>query len=156
MSPQQLQRDKAACNAACLAEKKSLAEKVLTSAVILDANMMGATARVSSVGLPGGPKGLLAAHGARGLDLESHPAQARRRHAAAAAARLAARLYRRFSFSPRQPARRPRAAICRPAAQPASPHMIRKPSPAGSSARPPSELGVRARNSGRLISARDR
>ena len=52
----QLERDKAACNAACLAEKKSLAEKVLTSAVILDANMMGATARVSSVGLPGGPK----------------------------------------------------------------------------------------------------
>ncbi|MEI9953411.1 MAG: hypothetical protein WDO74_31645 [Pseudomonadota bacterium] len=53
---QQLQRDQAACNAACLAEKKSLAEKVLTSAVILDANMMGATARVTSVGLPGGPK----------------------------------------------------------------------------------------------------
>jgi len=53
---QQLQQDKAACNAACLAEKKSLADKVLTSAVILDANMMGATARVSSVGLPGGPK----------------------------------------------------------------------------------------------------
>ena len=53
---QQLQKDKAACDAACLAEKKSLAEKVLTSAVILDANMMGATARVSSVGLPGGPK----------------------------------------------------------------------------------------------------
>ena len=52
----QLQRDKAACNAACLAEKKSLAEKLLTSAVIIEANMMGATARVSSVGLPGGPK----------------------------------------------------------------------------------------------------
>jgi hypothetical protein len=53
---QQLQQDKAACNAACLAEKKSLTDKVLTSAVILDANMMGATARVSSVGLPGGTK----------------------------------------------------------------------------------------------------
>jgi len=53
---QQLQQEKAACNAACLAEKKSLAEKVLTSAVILDANMMGATARVTSVGLPGNPK----------------------------------------------------------------------------------------------------
>jgi len=52
----QLQQDKAACNAACLAEKKSLSEKVLTSAVILDANMMGATARVTSVGLPGGQK----------------------------------------------------------------------------------------------------
>ena len=50
---QQLQQEKAACNAACLAEKKSLAEKVLTSAVILDANMMGATARVTSEGLPG-------------------------------------------------------------------------------------------------------
>jgi hypothetical protein len=53
---QQLQQEKAACNAACLAEKKSLSEKVLTSAVVLDANMMGATARVTSVGLPGGPK----------------------------------------------------------------------------------------------------
>jgi hypothetical protein len=53
---QLLQQEKAACNAACLAEKKSLSEKVLTSAVILDANMMGATARVTSVGLPGNPK----------------------------------------------------------------------------------------------------
>jgi hypothetical protein len=53
---QQLQQDAAACNPACLAEKKSLADKVLTSAIILDANMMGATARVTSVGLPGGPK----------------------------------------------------------------------------------------------------
>jgi len=53
---QLLQQDKAACNATCLAEKKSLAEKVLTSAVIVDANMMGATARVTSLGLPGGPK----------------------------------------------------------------------------------------------------
>lgn len=56
---QQLQQEKAACNAACLAEKKSLSEKVLTSAVILDANMMGATARVTSVGLPGGSKTFL-------------------------------------------------------------------------------------------------
>jgi len=56
---QQLQQDKAACNAACLADKKSLAEKVLTSAVILDANMTGATARVTSIGLPGGPKTFL-------------------------------------------------------------------------------------------------
>jgi len=53
---QQLQQDKAACNTACQAEKKSLSEKVLTSAIILEANMLGATARVSSVGLPGGPK----------------------------------------------------------------------------------------------------
>ncbi|HEY3257001.1 MAG TPA: hypothetical protein VGJ91_23755 [Polyangiaceae bacterium] len=53
---QQLQQEKAACNAACLAEKKSLAAKVLTSAVLLDANMLGATARVTSVGLAGGPK----------------------------------------------------------------------------------------------------
>ncbi|HEY0466570.1 MAG TPA: hypothetical protein VGC79_20320, partial [Polyangiaceae bacterium] len=53
---QQLERDKAACNTACLAEKKALADKLLTSAVILEANMMGATARVSTVGLPGGPK----------------------------------------------------------------------------------------------------
>lgn len=52
----QLQQDKAACDAACLAERKSLAGKVLTSAVILDASMMGATARVTSVGLPGGTK----------------------------------------------------------------------------------------------------
>ncbi|MEI9941192.1 MAG: hypothetical protein WDO69_28575 [Pseudomonadota bacterium] len=56
---QQLQQEKAACNAACLAEEKSLADKVLTSAVILDANMMAATARVTSVGLPGGSKAFL-------------------------------------------------------------------------------------------------
>jgi hypothetical protein len=56
---QQLQQDKAACNAACLAEKKSLADTVLTSAVVLDANMMGATTRVTSVGLPGGSKTFL-------------------------------------------------------------------------------------------------
>jgi len=53
---QQLKQEQAACNAACLAEKKSLSEKVLTSAVILDAGLSGATARVTSVGLPGGPK----------------------------------------------------------------------------------------------------
>jgi len=53
---QQLEQEKAACNAACLAEKKTLAEKVITSAVILDGNGLGATARVTSVGLPGGPK----------------------------------------------------------------------------------------------------
>ena len=52
----QLKQEQAACNAACLGERKSLSAKVLTSAVILDASMMGATARVSSVGLPGGPK----------------------------------------------------------------------------------------------------
>jgi hypothetical protein len=53
---QQLEQEKANCNAACLAQKKSLSEKVLTSAVLLEANMMGATARVTSVGLAGGPK----------------------------------------------------------------------------------------------------
>ena len=52
----QVQTEQAACDAACLGQKKALSEKVLTSAVILDANMMGATARVTSVGLPGGPK----------------------------------------------------------------------------------------------------
>ena len=56
---QQLLQEKAACNAACLAEKKSLADKVLTSAVVLDANMMAATVRAASVGLPGGPKAFL-------------------------------------------------------------------------------------------------
>ncbi len=53
---QQLKVDQAACNAACQGEKKALAAKVLTSAVILDANVMGANTRVTSVGLPGGPK----------------------------------------------------------------------------------------------------
>lgn len=53
---QDLEREKAACNAACLAEKKALSEKVLTSAVVLDANGIGATARVTSEGLSGGPK----------------------------------------------------------------------------------------------------
>ena len=56
---QQLAQDKAACDATCLAARKDLDAKVLTSAVILDANMMGATARVTSVGLPGGPKSFL-------------------------------------------------------------------------------------------------
>ena len=53
---QQLQADRAACDAACLGARKSLEAKVLTSAVVLDANMMGAMVRVSSVGLPGSPK----------------------------------------------------------------------------------------------------
>jgi hypothetical protein len=53
---QQVQAEQAACNAACLAEKKTLADQVLTSAVLLDANVTAATARVTSVGLPGGPK----------------------------------------------------------------------------------------------------
>ncbi|HET7544370.1 MAG TPA: hypothetical protein VFK05_31080 [Polyangiaceae bacterium] len=53
---QQLEREKAACNAACLAEKKTLSEKVLTSAVLLDASGAAATARVTSVGLSGAPK----------------------------------------------------------------------------------------------------
>ena len=56
---QQLKADQAACNAACQGEKKALAAKVLTSAVILDANMTGANTRVTSVGLPGGPKAFL-------------------------------------------------------------------------------------------------
>ena len=52
----QVEKDKAGCNASCLGERKALSEKVLTSAVLLEANMMGALSRVSSVGLPGGPK----------------------------------------------------------------------------------------------------
>lgn len=52
----QLQADKAACDAACLGQRKDLAAKVLTSAVVLDANMMSANVRVTSVGAPGGPK----------------------------------------------------------------------------------------------------
>jgi hypothetical protein len=52
----EIKKDQAACDAGCLGERKSLADKVLTSAVILDANMLGATARVTSWGLPGGPK----------------------------------------------------------------------------------------------------
>jgi hypothetical protein len=55
----QLQAEQAACGGACQAEKKSLAEKVLTSAVVLEANMMSATVRVTSVGLPGGSKAFL-------------------------------------------------------------------------------------------------
>ncbi len=56
---QQVKTEQAACNAACLGEKKALSDKVLTSAVILEANMMAATARVTSVGLPGGSKSFL-------------------------------------------------------------------------------------------------
>jgi hypothetical protein len=50
----QVQQDKAACNAACLAQKPELQKTVMTSAVIVDVNPLGATARVTSVGLPGG------------------------------------------------------------------------------------------------------
>ena len=49
-----LARDKAACDATCLGARQSLSESVITSAVVLDANMMAANTRVTSVGLPGG------------------------------------------------------------------------------------------------------
>ena len=52
----QIQQDKAACDAACLAKRPALEKTVLTSAVILDVNPTGATARVTSVGLPDGTK----------------------------------------------------------------------------------------------------
>ncbi|HEX7451974.1 MAG TPA: hypothetical protein VF294_06805 [Polyangiaceae bacterium] len=51
-----VQQEKAACDAACLSTRKALSLSVLTSAAILEASPIGATARVTSVGLPGGPK----------------------------------------------------------------------------------------------------
>ena len=51
-----LQRDKAACDATCLGARKSLSDTVLTSAVVLESNMMASNVRVTSLGLPGGPK----------------------------------------------------------------------------------------------------
>jgi hypothetical protein len=51
-----VQREKAACDAACLSTRKALELTVLTSAVITEASPIGATARVTSVGLPGSPK----------------------------------------------------------------------------------------------------
>ena len=51
-----VQQDKAACDAACLGTRKALEQTVLTSAVVVEASPIGATARVTSVGLPGGPK----------------------------------------------------------------------------------------------------
>ncbi len=51
-----VQQEKAACDAACLGTRKALELTALTSAVIVEANPMNATARVTSVGLPGGPK----------------------------------------------------------------------------------------------------
>ena len=51
-----VEHEKAACDAACLGTRKALEQSVLTSAVIVDANPLGATARVTSVGLPGGSK----------------------------------------------------------------------------------------------------
>jgi hypothetical protein len=51
-----VQQEKAACDAACLSTRKALELTVLTSAVVIDASPIGATARVTSVGLPGGPK----------------------------------------------------------------------------------------------------
>jgi hypothetical protein len=53
---QEVEKDKAACDPSCLGLHKSLDAKLLTSAVVLDANMMGAMVRVTSVGLPEGPK----------------------------------------------------------------------------------------------------
>ncbi len=55
----QIQQDKAACDAACLAKRPALEKTVLTSAVMVDVNPMGATARATSVGLPGGAKSYL-------------------------------------------------------------------------------------------------
>ena len=50
---------KAACDAACKAQRKALSEKVMTTAVLLDSGLASATARATSVGLPGGPKTFL-------------------------------------------------------------------------------------------------
>jgi hypothetical protein len=55
----QIQQDKAVCDAACLAKRPALDKTVLTSAVMLDVNPLGATARVTSVGLPNGTKSYL-------------------------------------------------------------------------------------------------
>ena len=52
----QIKKDKAACDATCLAKRPELEKTVLTSAVVVDANPMSATARVSSVGVPDGTK----------------------------------------------------------------------------------------------------
>jgi len=51
-----VKQDKAACDAACLGKHAALDKVVLTSAVMVDVNPLGATARVSSVNLPDGPK----------------------------------------------------------------------------------------------------
>ncbi len=50
-----VEKDKAACDAACLSTRKALEQTVLTSAVILDQSPLGTTARVTSV-LPRGSK----------------------------------------------------------------------------------------------------
>ena len=56
---QQIQHDKAACDAACLAKRPELEKSVLTSADLLDVNPLGGTVRVTSVGLPEGKKSYL-------------------------------------------------------------------------------------------------
>ncbi len=48
--------DQAACDAACLAARPKLEQSVLTAGVVLEAGPLGATVRVTSVGVPGGPK----------------------------------------------------------------------------------------------------
>jgi len=48
--------DQASCDAACLGARPKLEQSVLTSGVLLDAGPLGATVRVTSVGLPGGSK----------------------------------------------------------------------------------------------------
>ncbi|HEY4102492.1 MAG TPA: hypothetical protein VGM44_01330 [Polyangiaceae bacterium] len=52
----QIKKDKAACDPACLAKKPELASKVLTSAVVVDMNPAGTMVRSTSVGLPDGSK----------------------------------------------------------------------------------------------------
>ena len=52
----QIKQDKAACDAACLAKRPELEKVVLTSAQIMDASPLGATARATTVGLPDGAK----------------------------------------------------------------------------------------------------
>jgi len=51
-----IKKDKAACDAACLAKRPELTKTVLTSAQIVEAGPLGAMARVTSVGLPEGNK----------------------------------------------------------------------------------------------------
>ena len=52
----QIQRDQAACDAACLAKKPALEKTVLTSAMLTEMGPLGATVRVTSVGVPEGTK----------------------------------------------------------------------------------------------------
>jgi hypothetical protein len=53
---EQIKKDQAACDAACVAQKPALEKAVLTTGIVVDMSPLGATVRTTSIGVPGGTK----------------------------------------------------------------------------------------------------